>query len=304
MSDNSGNEWIIREDFNGLRIDYWLKKKFSNLSYPSICKIIRKGQVKVNKKKVKNSLILNTGDKVRIYKLIDQEKKQIEIKPSFSEFLKKMIIFKNKEIIALNKPSGIAVQGGTKVKINIDLLLDSLKLGLEERPKLVHRIDKKTSGLLLIARSLECAKFLGEAFRKRKIKKKYLLIVKGLIKKKTGEIKMPLITNKKQTPSLTTYSLITQFEKESLILASPVTGRKHQIRKHFSMIGHPIIGDDKFGAKESDYFFLHSFYLEFKSENEKIIKLFAPMPKYFEEKISKMNINIEKIKKEIEKNYL
>ena len=74
MSDNSGNEWIIREDFNGLRIDYWLKKKFSNLSYPSICKIIRKGQVKVNKKKVKNSLILNTGDKVRIYKLIDQEK--------------------------------------------------------------------------------------------------------------------------------------------------------------------------------------------------------------------------------------
>ena len=72
MSDNSGNEWIIREDFNGLRIDYWLKKKFSNLSYPSICKIIRKGQVKVNKKKVKNSLVLNTGDKVRIYKLIDQ----------------------------------------------------------------------------------------------------------------------------------------------------------------------------------------------------------------------------------------
>ena len=113
-----------------------MKKKISNLSYPSICKIIRKGQVKVNKKKVKNSLILNTGDKVRIYKLIDQEKKQIEIKSSYSRvFKKKMVIFKNKEIIALNKPSGIAVQGGTKVKINIDLLLDSLKFGLDEKAK-------------------------------------------------------------------------------------------------------------------------------------------------------------------------
>ena len=82
-----------------------------------------------------------------------------------------MVIFKNKEIIALNKPSGIAVQGGTKVKINIDLLLDSLKLGLEERPKLVHRIDKKTSGLLLIARSLKCAKFLERLLEKDKKKK-------------------------------------------------------------------------------------------------------------------------------------
>ena len=104
--------------------------------------------------------------------------------------------------------------------------------------------------------------------KKRKIKK-YLLIVKGLIKKKIGEIKMPLITNKKQTPSLTTYSLITQFEKESLILASPVTGRKHQIRKHFSMIGHPIIGDDKFGAKESDYFFFILFILNLKVKMKK-----------------------------------
>ena len=82
-----------------------------------------------------------------------------------------------------------------------------------------------------------------------------------------------------------------------------ITGRKHQIRKHFSIIGHPIIGDDKFGTKESDYFFLHSFYIEFKNENKKLIKLFAPIPEYFKEKISKMNINIEKIKEEIKKNF-
>ena len=115
---------------------------------------------------------------------------------------------------------------------------------------------------------------------------------------------MPLISNNKQNSSLTNYCLLAQLEKKSLILASPVTGRKHQIRKHFSMIGHPIIGDDKFGIKENDYFFLHSFYLEFKDEREKIIKLFAPLPDYFKKKIFDMKINIEQIKNEIEKNIL
>ncbi|MBD23336.1 MAG: hypothetical protein CL572_06740 [Alphaproteobacteria bacterium] len=304
MSNNSINEWTIEKEFDGLRVDYWLKKKFSNLSYPSICKIIRKGQVRVNKKRAKNSLLLNTGDKIKIYKIIRQEKKNIKIKSEFNQYLRKWIIFKNKELIVLNKPSGIAVQGGSNIKVNIDLSLDSLRFGSEERPKLVHRIDKKTSGLLLIARSLKCAKFLGEAFKQRKIKKKYLLIAKGLIKKKNGKINMPIFTNKKENDSITTYTLISQFKKTSLILASPLTGRKHQIRKHFSIIGHPIIGDEKFGTKDGNNFFLHSFYIEFENENKRLIKLFAPIPEYFKEKISVMNVNIEKIKEEIKKNIL
>ena len=97
----------------------------------------------------------------------------------------------------MNKPSGIPVQGGSNVKLNIDLLLDYLRYESESRPRLIHRIDKKTSGLLLIARNLKCAKFLGNVFKERK-KKKYLLIVKGLIKEKSGEIKLPIITNKKE----------------------------------------------------------------------------------------------------------
>ena len=124
---------------------------------------------------------------------------------------------------------------GQRVKINIDSLLDTLRFGLDEKPKLVHRIDKQTSGLLLIARNLKCAKFLGEAFKARKIKK-YLLIVRGLIKNKSGEINMPIITNKKQNTSITNYTLITKSNEKSLILASPITGRKHQIRKHFSIM--------------------------------------------------------------------
>ena len=162
MSKKSENEWIIEKDFDDLRIDYWLKKKNPHLSYPIICKIIRKGQVKVNKRKVKNNSVIHTGDRVKLFIKINQEKVKnfnTELKLKFSEEIKKWVIFKNQEFIALNKPSGIPVQGGTNVKLNVDSLLDCLKYELQETPKLVHRIDKNTSGLLLIARNLESAKF-------------------------------------------------------------------------------------------------------------------------------------------------
>ena len=302
MSKKSENEWIIEKDFDDLRIDYWIKKKKPHLSYPIICKIIRKGQVKENKRKVKNNSVIHTGDRVKLFIKINQEKVKnlnTELKLKFSEEIKKWVIFKNQQFIALNKPSGIPVQGGTNVKLNVDSLLDCLKYELQETPKLVHRIDKNTSGLLLIARNLESAKFFGGMFRERKIKKKYLLLVKGLIKDKTGEIKMPIITNKKENSAITKYTLITCSNKNSLILASPLTGRKHQIRKHFSMIGHPILGDEKFGLKDNNNFFLHSYYIEFENEKKKMIKLFAPLPDTFKEAISRMNINLKKIEDKI-----
>ena len=302
MSKKSENEWIIEKDFDDLRIDYWIKKKNPHLSYPIICKIIRKGQVKVNKRKVKNNSVIHTGDRVKLFIKINQEKVKnlnTELKLKFSEEIKKWVIFKNQQFIALNKPSGIPVQGGTNVKLNVDSLLDCLKYELQETPKLVHRIDKNTSGLLLIARNLESAKFFGGMFRERKIKKKYLLLVKGLIKDKTGEIKMPIITNKKENSAITKYTLITCSNKNSLILASPLTGIKHQIRKHFSMIGHPILGDEKFGLKDNNNFFLHSYYIEFENEKKKLIKLFAPLPDTFKEAISRMNINLKKIEDKI-----
>ncbi len=302
MSKKSENEWIIEKDFDDLRIDYWIKKKNPHLSYPIICKIIRKGQVKVNKRKVKNNSVIHTGDRVKLFIKINQEKVKnlnTELKLKFSEEIKKWVIFKNQQFIALNKPSGIPVQGGTNVKLNVDSLLDCLKYELQETPKLVHRIDKNTSGLLLIARNLESAKFFGGMFRERKIKKKYLLLVKGLIKDKTGEIKMPIITNKKENSAITKYTLITCSNKNSLILASPLTGRKHQIRKHFSMIGHPILGDEKFGLKDNNNFFLHSYYIEFENEKKKLIKLFAPLPDTFKEAILRMNINLKKIEDKI-----
>jgi len=301
MSENFVKEWIIDKEFDGLRIDYWLKKKFSSLSYPSLCKIIRKGQLRVNKKRVKNSFLLNVGDQVKLYKIINVKKRIHKIQSSYLESIKSWVIYKDKNLIIINKPPGIAVQGGTKVTVNIDSLLEYLKYDLNERPKLVHRIDKKTSGLLIIARTLRSAKFMGNIFKDRNIKKKYLLLVKGNLNKSRGKINTPILINDKKISSTTNFELLKFFNGFSLVIASPVTGRKHQIRNHFNSIGHPIVGDDKFGDKNNKNFYLHSFYVNFYNEENKLIELYADPPAFFKSQMELMKISINRIKQNIEK---
>tara|TARA_B100001057_G_scaffold494610_1_gene591572 strand:- start:1255 stop:2181 length:927 start_codon:yes stop_codon:yes gene_type:complete len=301
MSENFVKEWFIDKDFNGLRIDYWLKKKFSTLSYPSLCKIIRKGQLRVNKKRVKNSYLLNVGDQVKLYKIINVKKRIQKIHSSYSESIKSWIIFKDKNLIALNKPSGIAVQGGSKITINIDSLLECVKYDFDERPKLVHRIDKKTSGLLIIARTLKSAKFMGSVFKNRNITKKYLLLVKGNLIKSKGEINTPILIDDKKVSAVTNFEILKSTNVLSLIVATPITGRKHQIRYHFNSIGYPIVGDDKFGDKDNKNFYLHSFYVNFYNEENQLIELFADPPTFFKDQIKLMKISMTKIKNSIRK---
>ena len=187
------NQWVVSDEFNNQRIDYWLKKKISFISYPSLCKLIRKGVVRVNGKRIKNSSIICSGDTIyfsRTIQEVSNHKKKNKYNEKFSKFINELVIYKDDFSILLNKPSGLAVQGGTKIKLNIDLMLDSLKFNLPERPKLVHRIDKQTSGLLLIARTLQSSKYFGGLFKKRLIEKIYLAIVNGCPKYKKGKIKL------------------------------------------------------------------------------------------------------------------
>ena len=141
--------------------------------------------------------MLNVGDQVKLYKIINVKKRTHKIQSSYLESIKSWVIFKDESLIIINKPPGIAVQGGTKVTINIDSLLEYLKYDLNERPKLVHRIDKKTSGLLIIARTLKSAKIMGNIFKDRKITKKYLLLVKGNLNRSKGKINTPILINDK-----------------------------------------------------------------------------------------------------------
>ena len=242
------DEWTVGADYNNKRIDYFLKKKIPTLSYPIICKLIRKGQLKVNGKKTSNSESLKTGDSIKLFFNITVKKnKNFYIEDKLIKEVKSWIIFKNKNFIAFNKPSGFAVQGGTKIKTSLDDVLEFLKFRNSNKPKLVHRIDKDTSGLLMVARNLEYAQFLTKLFKNRKVKKNYLLLVHGYPETKDGLIDTPIQINNKDQKSLTIFSTLKTKKNLSLVLAHPITGRKNQLRRHFASIGHPIIGDEKFG---------------------------------------------------------
>jgi 23S rRNA pseudouridine955/2504/2580 synthase len=301
MKTNYANEWIVEDSFTNKRVDYWIKKKIPSLSYPMICKIIRKGQIKVNKNKVCNSFILKKGDSIKLFfKVIESSPLKKMIDPNFLETVKEWIIHKDKNILVFNKPSGIAVQGGSKINLSLDDALKHLQFKSIERPKLVHRIDKNTSGVLLVARNIEYAQYLTKLFRYRKIHKKYLLFVNGSPKVKRGIINFPIVINEKKLPSLTYFNVIKIKRDKSLIIAFPVTGRKNQLRRHFSNIGHPILGEDRFFSDEkyslkSSNFFLHSLSLKYQQEN-KIIEFFAPPPDYFLKEMEGINFPFKNLK--------
>tara|TARA_B100000963_G_scaffold361134_1_gene395044 strand:+ start:1298 stop:2236 length:939 start_codon:yes stop_codon:yes gene_type:complete len=296
------DEWIVGTDYKNKRIDYFLKKKLPSLSYPIICKIIRKGQLKVNGKKTNNSYFLKAGDKIKLYLnfSVNTKKKNSYINNELIKEVKSWIIFKNKNLIAFNKPSGFAVQGGTRIKTSLDDVLEHLKFKNINKPKLVHRIDKDTSGLILVARNLEYAQFLTKLFRNRNVVKNYLLLVYGFPDIKDGLIDTPIQIDNKNQKSLTLFSTLKTRKNLSLVLAHPITGRKNQLRRHFSSIGHPIIGDERFGFNfkkqiKSPYFFLHSLSIRF-NEQQNSHDLFANPPYYFEKKLKEMNYPISKIK--------
>ena len=218
--------WTVSGDFDSCRIDYWLKKNISFVTYPTLCKLLRKGTVRVNGRRAKNNTVLRIGDKINFTRIIEQEAsldRKAKYNLKFEEFIKKLVVYKDKFKILLNKPAGLAVQGGTNIKLNVDIMLDSLKFNLDERPKLVHRIDKQTSGLLMIARSLNSSRYYGELFRKRKIEKVYLAVVHGNLKYRVGKIGFK-IGQEKSLSSLTLYKVLDQNNELSFLVIKPQSG--------------------------------------------------------------------------------
>ena len=282
--------WTVCSDFDRCRIDYWLKKNISFVTYPILCKLLRKGTVRVNGRRAKNNTVLRIGDKINFTRIIQQEpsldrKNKYNIK--FEEFIKKLVVYKDKFKILLNKPAGLAVQGGTNIKLNIDIMLDSLKFNLDERPKLVHRIDKQTSGLLMIARSLNSSRYYGELFKNRKIEKVYLAIVHGNLKYRVGKIDLK-IGKEKNLSSSTLYKVLDQNNELSFLVIKPITGRKHQIRDHFNSLGNQIYGETKFKSLNNSELIsnakdlhLHAYSLKFQEQDKSIKKLIAPLPDFF-----------------------
>ncbi len=312
------SEAKILSDESGMRLDKYLKKQYPRIPYTMMQKFFRKRLVKIDGKRAKADVIVEAGQVVRIPdinmdKSTDSEKPKNKISQQDAEnYFSDKILYEDRNIIALNKPAGIPVQGGSGVRLCIDDMLPYLSEG--NRCRLVHRIDKDTSGILLIAKNLDTAKVLTQCFKDRIVEKNYLAIVVGLPEIREGMIDLRLsiwgdngtaektIIDDKGKKAITYYKVLDNASRAiSLISLFPETGRKHQLRVHLPAIGCPILGDGKYGGKEafidgvSKKMHLHAWKLQLETKIGKSkvkLDLEAPLPKHIKNTIKMFELEI------------
>jgi 23S rRNA pseudouridine955/2504/2580 synthase len=257
---------IVGPDADGQRLDRWLKKELPRTPYALLQKMMRTGQIRINGKRAKADARLVKGDTVRIP---PAEEKDLGLtfvpKPGDDALVKKMVIYDDGDILAFNKPYGLAVQGGPNITRHLDGLLEHLRAGNGERPKLVHRLDRDTSGVLVCARSLKMANKLGTLFASRALKKVYwallspgpaqeMGVLDGALAKGTGGRKEDMVIDPVEGKAAqTVFEVLARTQMDGVEVAScafwPRTGRTHQIRVHAaSLLKCPIVGDERYGV--------------------------------------------------------
>ena len=270
----------IGEDEAGMRLDRWFRRRFPDLPQSHLNKIVRKGEVRVSGKRADISMRLEFGQTVRVPPLrlpAAPAPGEKPVNPEDAQAIRAMTLYEDKDVIVLDKPYGLAVQGGSGTTHHIDGMLEALAGKDGTRPVLVHRLDRDTSGVLLLAKSRRMASDLGELFRSRKAKKIYWALVEGVPKPAQGRISMFLAKGagmgdergakgtgradiermrvaKHGDPdaqhSLTLYAVVDKVAPRLAWLSMrPITGRTHQLRVHCEAIGHPIVGDPKYNRK-------------------------------------------------------
>ncbi len=284
----------------GLRIDRWIKINLIKIPQSLIEKDLRKGKIKVNNKKIKSSYKLNRLDKIYLfnisYKDLVEKTKKIIPKMTVVRETEKDIIENNSDFIVINKKSGMPVQGGTKVKENLINILSNSSYFDNSQPFIVHRIDKDTSGVLIIAKNRKTAQQLTSLFRIRKIHKTYLALSFGQVDKIKDTIENNLIRYEKNKKifekAITRYEVIDSNSYYTLFKLKPITGRKHQIRKHLVDLNCPIVGDSKYFIKKSTKkidLMLHAYEIKFIL-NETKYTFKANLPDYFKHFLIKNNL--------------
>ena len=276
-----------------MRLDRWIKNNIGKYPQSLLEKSIRKGKIKLNKKKTNSSYKLKIGDEVNFYNFNYEFKQKFKIKytPSKKNIdeSEKSLIDDNDEFVVINKKAGVSVQGGTKSKNNLIDIFSNSALFKDTKPYSVHRLDKETSGVMLFAKNYNSAKLLTSLFRLRKIHKTYLAICHGIFKNKKGEIRGNLVKYEKEKKitelAITNYNVISSNNFFSFLELKPITGRKHQLRKQLSFMGNPIVGDDKYNIvksknKSEKKLMLHSYKIKFFINNEKY-NFKAELPNYF-----------------------
>ena len=297
-------EYTIDEDFSNTRLDRWFRQYFKGLSHNNLEKYLRKGFIQVNKKKIKSSYRLCKGDTIRISPFLNSffsnNGESIKIYGS-EDFIKRNTLYIDDDLLVINKPYNLAVQGGTGIKRHLDGLLLSAFSSKKITPRLVHRLDKETSGVMLIALNRKMASHLSNLFKNKDIYKTYWAITEGSPIKIRGEINFTIEDYEKKESyiSLTKYNKVLEINDYlSWVVFRPVTGRTHQIRKHASMSNFPIVGDKKYGNKNQklikfNKLHLHSHSVDFKGLNGEILHFEAPLPDHMMETWIKYNLPLK-----------
>ena len=293
---------------NNMRIDRWLRNKIGKIPQSLIEKSLRSGKIKLNKKKIKSSFKIRTNDKIEIFNFKFKEiikHKKISFIPT-NEIIKSnedLIIDNNNDFIVVNKAAGISVQGGTKSKKNLIDIFKKSKIFEGSKPYSVHRLDKDTSGVFIIAKNRETAQILTSLFRLRKVHKTYLAICHGELDKKSGELNDKLFrydNGKKITEDAKTYfKVLDKNSNSSLIEMKPITGRKHQLRKQLFNIGHSIYGDQKYISStlmkgKNKNLMLHSYQIRFIIKDQKYTYT-ALTPDYFKKLLKTKRLNFSNL---------
>ncbi|MCI8273121.1 MAG: RluA family pseudouridine synthase [Clostridia bacterium] len=298
-------EYIVKEEDKGKRLDAYIAGQNVDITRTTAQRLIEQGNILVNGKKQKASYKIGEGENITIEEV---EPKQVEI---IAQEIPIEIIYEDKDIIVVNKPKGMVVHpangnpDGTLVNAIMAICKESLSgIGGEIRPGIVHRIDKDTSGLLIVAKSDKAHVNMSEQIKEHKVNKTYIALVRGRIKENEATINMPIgrsKTDRKKMAvtrdgkeAITHIKTLKRYGKYTLLEINIETGRTHQIRVHLSNIGYPIIGDCTYSNGKNEFGIvgqcLHAQKLEFRHPiTQKEMKLEAPLPKYFKEVIEKLD---------------